>query len=31
MNVVDRIAQLGTPSGRPKAPVVIHRVTIQGG
>jgi peptidyl-prolyl cis-trans isomerase B (cyclophilin B) len=31
MNVVDRIAQLGTPSGRPKAAVVIHRVTIQGG
>ena len=31
MDVVGRIAQLGTPSGHPKAPVVIRRVTIQGG
>ena len=31
MDVVDRISQLGTPSGRPKAPVVIRRITIQGG
>jgi peptidyl-prolyl cis-trans isomerase B (cyclophilin B) len=29
--VVQRIEQLGTPSGKPKAPVVIRRVTIQGG
>jgi peptidyl-prolyl cis-trans isomerase B (cyclophilin B) len=31
MDVVQRIAQLGTASGTPKAPVVIRRVTIQGG
>jgi peptidyl-prolyl cis-trans isomerase B (cyclophilin B) len=31
MDVVARIAQLGTASGHPKAPVVIRRVTIQGG
>lgn len=31
MDVIRRIEQLGTPSGRPKAPAVIHRVTIQGG
>jgi peptidyl-prolyl cis-trans isomerase B (cyclophilin B) len=31
MDVVDRISQLGTPTGRPKAPVVIRHVTIQGG
>lgn len=30
-DVVQRIEQLGTPSGRPKAPVVIRRVTIGGG
>ena len=29
-SVVQRIEQLGTPSGKPKAPVVIRRVTIQG-
>ena len=31
MDVVDRIEQLGTPSGRPKAPVVINRIAIKGG
>ena len=30
-DVVQRIEQLGTPSGKPKAPVVIRRVTIGGG
>jgi peptidyl-prolyl cis-trans isomerase B (cyclophilin B) len=30
-DVVQRIEQLGTASGTPKAPVVIRRVTIQGG
>jgi peptidyl-prolyl cis-trans isomerase B (cyclophilin B) len=30
-DVVTRIEQLGTPSGAPKAPVVIRRVTIKGG
>ncbi len=30
-DVVQRIEQLGTPSGKPKAPVVIRRVTIRGG
>ena len=30
-DVVQRIEQLGTPSGRPRAPVVIRRVTIRGG
>jgi peptidyl-prolyl cis-trans isomerase B (cyclophilin B) len=30
-DVVQRIEQLGTPSGRPKAPVVIRRVTIEAG
>ncbi len=30
-DVVQRIEQLGTPSGKPKAPVAIRRVTIQGG
>jgi peptidyl-prolyl cis-trans isomerase B (cyclophilin B) len=30
-DVVQRIEQLGTPSGVPKAPVVIRRVTIKGG
>jgi cyclophilin family peptidyl-prolyl cis-trans isomerase len=30
-DVVQRIEQLGTPSGHPKAPVVIRRITIQGG
>lgn len=30
-DVVQRIEQLGTPSGRPKAPVVITRVTIASG
>jgi peptidyl-prolyl cis-trans isomerase B (cyclophilin B) len=28
-DVVQRIERLGTPSGRPKAPVVIRRVTIE--
>jgi peptidyl-prolyl cis-trans isomerase B (cyclophilin B) len=31
LDVVQRIEQLGTASGTPKAPVVIRRVTIQGG
>jgi peptidyl-prolyl cis-trans isomerase B (cyclophilin B) len=31
MDVVQRIAQLGTSSGQPRAPVVIRRVTIRGG
>jgi peptidyl-prolyl cis-trans isomerase B (cyclophilin B) len=31
LDVVQRIEQLGTPSGTPKAPVVIRRVTIQSG
>lgn len=31
MDVVQRIEQLGTPSGKPKAPVVIKQITIQGG
>jgi peptidyl-prolyl cis-trans isomerase B (cyclophilin B) len=30
-DVVQRIDQLGTPSGRPKAPVVIRRITVRGG
>lgn len=30
-DVVQRIEQLGTPSGRPKATVVIRRVTIESG
>ena len=30
-DVVQRIEQLGTRSGTPKAPVVIRRVTVQGG
>jgi peptidyl-prolyl cis-trans isomerase B (cyclophilin B) len=30
-DVVQRIEQLGSPSGRPKAPVVIRRVEIRGG
>jgi cyclophilin family peptidyl-prolyl cis-trans isomerase len=30
-DVVQRIAQLGTASGRPTVPVVIRRVTIQAG
>jgi cyclophilin family peptidyl-prolyl cis-trans isomerase len=30
-DVVQRIEQLGTPSGRPRAPVVIRRVTVRGG
>jgi cyclophilin family peptidyl-prolyl cis-trans isomerase len=30
-DVVQRIEQLGTPSGTPKGPVVIRRLTIQGG
>jgi peptidyl-prolyl cis-trans isomerase B (cyclophilin B) len=30
-DVVQRIEQLGTASGSPKAPVVIRRVTIKGG
>jgi peptidyl-prolyl cis-trans isomerase B (cyclophilin B) len=31
LDVVQRIEQLGTASGSPKAPVVIRRVTIKGG
>jgi peptidyl-prolyl cis-trans isomerase B (cyclophilin B) len=31
LDVVQRIEQLGTPSGAPTAPVVIRRVTIQSG
>jgi peptidyl-prolyl cis-trans isomerase B (cyclophilin B) len=31
MDVVQRIAQLGTPSGHPKSPVLIRHITIQGG
>jgi peptidyl-prolyl cis-trans isomerase B (cyclophilin B) len=31
MDVVDRIEQLGSPDGRPIAPVVINHVTIMGG
>jgi cyclophilin family peptidyl-prolyl cis-trans isomerase len=31
MDVVQRIERLGMASGRPKAPVVIRRITIQGG
>jgi peptidyl-prolyl cis-trans isomerase B (cyclophilin B) len=30
-DVVQRIEQLGTPSGAPRAPVVIRRIRIQGG
>jgi len=30
-DVVQRIEQLGTPSGKPKAPVAIKRITIEGG
>jgi peptidyl-prolyl cis-trans isomerase B (cyclophilin B) len=30
-DVVQRIEQLGTPGGAPRAPVVIRRVTVQGG
>jgi hypothetical protein len=30
-DVVQRIESLGTASGTPKVPVVIRRVTIQGG
>ena len=30
-DVVQRIEQLGTASGRPEAPVVIKRITVQGG
>jgi peptidyl-prolyl cis-trans isomerase B (cyclophilin B) len=30
-DVVQRIEQLGTRSGKPKAPVVIKRVTVEGG
>jgi peptidyl-prolyl cis-trans isomerase B (cyclophilin B) len=31
LDVVQRIEQLGSPSGKPKEPVVIRRVTIQAG
>jgi peptidyl-prolyl cis-trans isomerase B (cyclophilin B) len=31
MDVVEKIAQLGSPSGAPTAPVVISRVTVKGG
>jgi peptidyl-prolyl cis-trans isomerase B (cyclophilin B) len=30
-DVVQRIEQLGTPSGTPKAPVIIKRITVRGG
>jgi cyclophilin family peptidyl-prolyl cis-trans isomerase len=30
-DVVQRIEQLGTPSGKPKAPVIIKRITVRGG
>jgi peptidyl-prolyl cis-trans isomerase B (cyclophilin B) len=30
-DVVERIAELGTPGGKPKAPVVIRRITVEGG
>jgi peptidyl-prolyl cis-trans isomerase B (cyclophilin B) len=30
MDTVDRIAGLGTPSGAPRAPVVIRRITVRG-
>ena len=30
-DVVQKIEQLGTPSGRPKAPVIIKRITVQAG
>ncbi len=30
-DVVQRIEQLGSPTGRPKAPVLIKRITIEGG
>jgi peptidyl-prolyl cis-trans isomerase B (cyclophilin B) len=30
-DVVQRIEQLGTPSGGPKAPVIIKRITVEGG
>jgi cyclophilin family peptidyl-prolyl cis-trans isomerase len=30
-DVVQRIEQLGAPSGTPRAPVVIRRVTVKGG
>ena len=30
-NVVQKIEQLGTPSGTPKAPVTIKRITVRGG
>jgi peptidyl-prolyl cis-trans isomerase B (cyclophilin B) len=30
-DVVQRIEQLGTATGRPKAPVIIRRITVQGG
>jgi len=31
MDVVQRIEQLGTPSGKPKSAVTIKRITIEGG
>lgn len=31
MDVVDRIEELGTPEGRPREPVLIRRITIEGG
>ena len=31
LDAVQRIEQLGTPSGRPRAPVAIRRITIRGG
>jgi len=31
LDVVERIAELGGPEGKPTAPVVIERVTIEGG
>jgi peptidyl-prolyl cis-trans isomerase B (cyclophilin B) len=31
MDVVDRIEELGTADGKPKAPVIIRRITLRGG
>jgi hypothetical protein len=30
-DVVQKIEQLGTPSGTPKVPVTIKRITVRGG
>ena len=31
MDVVDRIEELGSAEGKPKEPVLIRRITIEGG